>query len=91
MTIEQIKDVACECFGTSKSLLDGRSRKLEVVYAKIAISNILHSKGYSLSEIGRILGLNHTTVIHHMKTVGDRIKYDTKFRDMYNKFFELIK
>lgn len=90
MTIEQMKDIACECFGTSKSLLDGKSRKLEVVYVKIAISNILHSKGYSLSEIGRILGLNHTTVIHHMKTVEDRLKYDSTFKKGYDNLIKLI-
>lgn len=90
MTIEQMKELACECFGVSKSMLESKSRKIGVVYVKIAISSILHRKGYTLMEIGDILGLNHTTIIHHLSTLDDRLKYDATFRQGYEKFNEKV-
>ncbi len=90
MIIEQIKNIACECFGVSRDLLDRNSRKIEAVYVKIALCNLLHSKGYTLMQIGDTLNMHHSTVLHHLKTIDDRLKYDDKFRMGYEKFNEMV-
>lgn len=88
MTIEQIKDTACKHFKVTRAQLDGKCRKAEVVYVKIAISKLLHSKGYKIIEIADVLGLHHATVLHHLKTVDDRMQYDKIFANTYRDFSE---
>ena len=38
MTIEQIKDIACKSFKITKHQLEHGGRKIECVYAKLAIA-----------------------------------------------------
>ena len=88
MTFEQLKTLACKHFKVTKSQIEGKGRKISVVYARIAIAKVLHSCGYTLHEIGYMLGLNHTTVLHHLKTFDERMKYDVIFANTYNDFKE---
>lgn len=90
MTIEQMKAYACECFNIPKDSLNKQCRKAEVVYAKVALSNVLYSKGYTSSEIGSILGLTHAAILHHLSTLKDRLEYDPEFRRGYEKFNENV-
>ena len=59
-----------------------------VVYARIAIAQILHSEGYTLQEIGSMLNMTHSNVINYIKTFDDRLKYDLIFANTYNEFKE---
>ena len=86
MTFEQLKDLACKHFKVTKSQIEEKGRKVDVVYARIAIANILHSKGYTLHEIGDMLNMTHSNVLHHVKTFDDRMKYDVIFANTYNEF-----
>ena len=52
MTFEQLKDLACKHFKVTKSQIEGKGRKINVVYARIAIAKVLHESGYTLHEIG---------------------------------------
>lgn len=90
MIIEQIKNIACECFGVSRDSLDNKSRKIEVVYAKITICSFLHTKGYTMSQISDILNMSYSNVLNHLKTIDDRLKYDADFRKGYEKFNERL-
>lgn len=81
MTFEQLKTLACKHFKVTKSQIEGKGRKINVVYARIAMAKILH-------EIGDMLGLDHSTVFHHLKTFDDRMKYDVIFANTYNDFNE---
>lgn len=88
MTFEQLKDLACKHFKVSRSQIEGKGRKIGVVYARIAIAMILHKSGYTLHEIGDMLNITHSTVYHHLNTFDDRIKYDLLFANTYNDFLE---
>ena len=42
MTFEQLKDLACKHFKVTKSQIEGKGRKINVVYARIAVAKVLH-------------------------------------------------
>lgn len=88
MTFEQLKTLTCKHFKVTKSQIEGKGRKINVVYARIAMAKILHTCGYTLHEIGDMLGLDHSTVFHHLKTFDDRMKYDVIFANTYKDFKE---
>ena len=52
------------------------------------MAKILHTCGYTLHEIGDMLGLDHSTVFHHLNTFDDRLKYDVIFANTYKDFKE---
>lgn len=63
-----------------------KSRKREVIFAKSLIYHELHSRGYSLSEIGRIFRCNHSSVHNLLSKYDDRLKYDKEFKVMVERF-----
>jgi hypothetical protein len=44
-----------------------KSRKREQVEMKALASYLFRQRGYSLTQIGKELNLNHATIIHHLK------------------------
>ena len=42
-------------------------------------------KGFRYAKVGSFLGMNHATVVHHVRTAKDLLKYDLHFKQMYNK------
>lgn len=84
--LEQLKFLACHIFKVSREQLDGKSRKIEVVYAKIAMTKYLHAQGYKLVDIAGMVNMNHSTITHYLQTFDDRFKYDSKFRKLYEQF-----
>ena len=46
---------------------------------------------YSLSEIGKIIAKDHSTVLHHYRTFKDRLSVDKKFKnDFFEKYGHLL-
>ena len=88
MTFEQIKELTCKHFKVTKSQVEGKGRKTDVVYARIAIAMMLFKRGYKVVEIASMLSINHSTVIHYLKTFDDRMKYDIIFANTYKDFKE---
>lgn len=86
MTFEHMKDLACKHFKVSKSQLDGKCRKAEIVYARIALAKILRNQGYKFVEIASMLNVNHSSVIHYINTFDDRVKYDVIFANTFKDF-----
>lgn len=88
MTFEQLKELACKHFKVTKEQVMGKGRKLNVVYARIAIAKVLHESGYTLQEIADTLNVSHCLIIHYLKTLDDRLKYDVIFANTYKDFKE---
>lgn len=86
MIYEKLKDSACQCFNITKSQFESGCRKIEIVHAKIAITKVLHSKGYSINEISSLIGRDRCTIMHYLNTFDDRYKYDCDFRNNYESF-----
>lgn len=90
MILENLKELACKHFNITKKQFSENSRKIETVYARIAVANVLHLKGYSVYEIAEIIGKTRPTVLHHLRTFEDRFRYDYDFRTMYNEFIKEV-
>lgn len=88
MMFEKLKFIACHVFGVSRTQLEGKNRKIEVVYAKISISKVLSSQGYKIIDIAGMLNMNHSTITHYFQTFDDRLKYDSKFKKLYEQFIQ---
>ena len=76
INIEEIQRVVCHYFDIPDDLLRGKSRKKEIAYARqiaMYLSKILTH--YSLKSIGlHFGGRDHTTVIHAIRTIGNRLQ-----------------
>ena len=66
------------------NLLD-KSRRREIVEARIAYSNILHEvNNLTISAIAKTLGKNHATVIHYLK----HFHYIQMDNELWNKYLQ---
>lgn len=63
-----------------------RSRKKEVVQIKCAIVNVMR-RYYSAStlQLGRLLDLHHTTIIHHSKDHSSRYRFESDYAALYDR------
>ena len=63
-----------------------KSRKREIVYAKRFYAALAkESTGYSLDAIGRQLGLDHATILHHVRTHQNLFDTYKEYRIQYRK------
>lgn len=60
-----------------------RYRKREIVQAKMIFSLILSQNGVYGKEIARQIGYDHSSVIHHIKTIKILIDQDSNIRSFY--------
>jgi len=42
-------------------------------------------KGFRYAKVGSFLGMNHATIVHHVRTAKDLLKYDPHFKEMYKR------
>ena len=42
-------------------------------------------KGFRYAKVGSFLGMNHATIVHHVRTAKDLLKYDPHFKEMYRR------
>jgi|688.fasta_scaffold69052_4 GTPase involved in cell partitioning and DNA repair len=61
-----------------------KSRKREQVEMKTLASFLFRQKGYSLTQIGKELNLNHATIIHHLKIYETVKHYNPKIQELEN-------
>jgi len=78
VTPEQIQTEVCELLEIPLSLLTGKSRKQEIVFARqIAMYMIRNLTSASLKSIGNFFGgRDHTTVMHSVNTIENLVKRD---------------
>jgi len=63
-----------------------KNRERHTVWSRVAISVILREEGYSYPSIGLFLGINHATVMHHLKRHQDNMHYDREYKTLFDKF-----
>ena len=68
-----------------------KSRLRELVELKVMFSYIAHNMKYKLVEIGRYMLMDHTTIIHHLKTFKNYMEYDPNFMNNFKKIENEIK
>lgn len=70
-TISSIVDAICDLYNVNKNHLIGRVRTADIVVYRAVIVAISRENGKSFTQIGRILGRDHSSVIHlHQKYAG---------------------
>ena len=60
----RIKKLVTAATDISWARITGRQKSQEVVNARWLVMHMLYQRGYSLSEIGRLLNRDHSTVMH---------------------------
>jgi chromosomal replication initiator protein len=86
VSIEKIVRKVSEISGVSEQDIVGKSRKMEIAEAR-QVSMFLSREilGRSLSGIGVFFGgRDHTTVMHAVKTISDKIDSNQKMKDSVN-------
>lgn len=83
---EAIKTVICAYFNKEWARVDSDSRKLSDVLCKVLIAYFIkNNTSYTLKMIGNVFqgknekGRHHSTIIHYISIVSDRMSYDKKF------------
>jgi hypothetical protein len=61
-----------------------KSRKREQIEMKTLASFLLRQKGYSFTQIGKELNLNHATIIHHLKIYPSVKHYNPRIQEIEN-------
>jgi DNA invertase Pin-like site-specific DNA recombinase len=62
-----------------------KSRKRSLMYLKMSMSYKLVQSGVSRRRIARMLGLDRTTITHHIKTVQNQLSTNKELREVARK------
>jgi len=86
--IETLKvlEMVCERIGVDYMKARSKSQRHDVVDARRLAMNISFNRKVNKSTIGKALGLDHTTVIHHIKELSNLCQYD---REEKKRFIDL--
>jgi chromosomal replication initiation ATPase DnaA len=89
---EAIMQITANHFGTTVVMLKQKTRKQEIVEARqTAMALIKNNTGLSLKTIGFLFGKrDHSTVIHALNAVQDRLDTERSFRSKYYALVELL-
>lgn len=92
ITMEEIIDKVSCFFGVPISRLYVRTRTRGVIEARFTLFWILHRKAsMRLMAIGKIFKMHHTTVLHAVKSVDDRMDVYPEYREDVNDLISIIK
>ena len=89
---EGIINFAAEYFHISVKDMVSKSRKREIVQARMTVMNVLYvNKGISVTRIGQLFNRDHTTVVNAKKVVANLIETDPNFQAAYNHFVDQLR
>jgi predicted transcriptional regulator len=80
--------VAAEYSGIPLDDIIGKSRRREIVAIRQLISFLLREMRITLTEIGRIVNSDHTTVMSTIDLLTGRMSVDKEFKAEYREFKE---
>lgn len=92
-TLEQILDTTLRILDLDKEyfLSNKGYRRLEIIDVKQIISFIGQQYGYSQTEIGSFLGIDHSTVCNNRKKASFFYSYDKRFARKVNLILDALK
>ena len=89
--IDCVINKVCIKYEVSKKELFSKTRTTDIVRSRNIIHNILNEKyKMSLSDIGRIFGQDHTTVLHSIEMKLDKRRFWSDEQTIWQEFQELI-
>lgn len=87
--IDELIDIIKNEFGVD---IRKRSRRQPYVDGRFIFSKILTDRGYGLSDLGRLMGKHHSTIIHQRDSANDLLETNEQFALKYmrckNKFLQ---
>ena len=75
----ELLDIIGDIYGCDIPL---RSRKAEYVWARAMVVYQLRQEGFTLMEIGRMMGMHHSSVFHLEGKMKDALMYSFAYRDV---------
>lgn len=87
---EKLGRVVCDKFGVSREELFGYMRPAHVARARHCLYALMVRTGLSASETGRLLGRDHGTVLHGVKSWRNYIETDKSMRARWEAILALI-
>jgi len=93
ITVDNIKEAACDYYSLDETLLGSKSRKREIVQTR-QIAMYLSKKYTNLSyaRIGALIGKkDHATVLHACNTVRDLMEVDASYRSQVEDVEKILK
>ena len=62
-----------------------KSRRDEIVLYRVIVSEYLRSRGFSLEQIGRLLGKDHTSIMHYLDISETSIMHPRMYKMLTEK------
>lgn len=84
LDVRKIMLLVCEALDVKLSLVMSPCRKGPAISGRRTICAVLRAKGLSFSDIGRRLGLDHTTVMHHCMVFDAACAMRPELRIVFN-------
>lgn len=84
-------DFICEYYHVSKSDLLGKRRLKNINRARQILMYVCNHLGVSLAETGRMLGKDHSTVIHSRDVIKTEMQYDDLLFQQVAYIFSTLK
>lgn len=79
---DRIIQTVCRTWNMSLDDVCGRSRKQEVVYTRMMIAHFLRQyTSLSTTEIGKLIGRDHSTILHYLATYESEFRFNKDFRN----------
>ena len=93
ITMDQIIETACEHYNIRQEDVYGKSRKANIVLVRqVSMYLAQHYTKLTTCKIGTLVGnRNHATVIHSVKTIENRLKFDKEFKKSLDELENKIK
>lgn len=85
---ELITRIAAEHYGVDKQELLSPSRVQSLVEARAISAKIMRDKGVTLKKIGRMHNRHHTTIVHLLRMIDDRIALYKQTQYDYNNIIQ---
>lgn len=73
---------AAEVTEVSRENILGKSRVKKLAQIRHAICLVCREQGYSFTQIGAVMGRDHTTIVHSAKVARDAITRNKDFADL---------
>ena len=68
----------CKASGVSIDEIKSNVRDRKIVTARQVYCYFAYKTGYTLKEIGKVVGIHHSTVIHSVHNIEDKLFVDDK-------------
>ena len=83
MTKSQLVEIAANEFGSTPSVIRGKSRTRRACHAREALAYIMHLHEYTHAEIAKLVNRNTSSVTYAIKRVKARRKADDTESTIY--------